>query len=125
FVTVQPGQNPMRVSRSFTVAAGVYDVFVVIKEPTPDKPAKNAPPPKTSVLKQAVTVPDFWNGDLNTSSVILTQRIDPLPAPLTPQQQLERPYALGGMELVPVLGLKFSKKDELSTFILIYNSQTD
>src|SRR5439155_4953859 len=36
FVTVQPGQNPMRVSRSFTVAAGVYDVFVVIKEPTPD-----------------------------------------------------------------------------------------
>jgi hypothetical protein len=81
--------------------------------------------PKTSVIKQSVTVPDFWNGDLNTSSVIVTQRIEPLAAPLTPQQQLERPYALGGMELVPALGLKFSKKDELSTFILIYNSQTD
>jgi hypothetical protein len=30
-----------------------------------------------------------------TSSVIVAQRIDPLPAPLTPQQQADRPYALG------------------------------
>ena len=44
----------MRISRSFTVPAGDYDVFVVVKEPTPEKPAKNAPPPKMSVLKQTV-----------------------------------------------------------------------
>ena len=45
FVPVS-GAAPARISRSFTVPAGTYDVFVVVKEPTPEKPAKNAPPPK-------------------------------------------------------------------------------
>ena len=125
FVQAAAGQNPMRVSRSFTVPAGAYDVFVVLKEPTPEKAPKNAPPPKISVLKQTMNVPDFWNGEFNTSTVILAQRIDPLPAPLTPQQQIERPYALGMMEIVPMLDTKFSKKAELSTFMLIYNPKVD
>jgi hypothetical protein len=125
FVPVAQGQNPMRVSRSFTVSAGTYDVFVVAKEPTPEKAPKNAPAPKTSAFKQTVTVPDFWNGELNTSSVIVAQRIDPLPAPLTPQQQADRPYALGGMEIVPAFDTKFTKKSELSTFMLIYNPKVD
>jgi hypothetical protein len=123
FVPVAAGQNPMHISRSFTVPAGDYDVFVVAKEPIPTQ--KNAPPSKMSVLKQEVTVPDFWSGELNTSSVIIAQRIDPLPAPLTPQQQADRPYALGGMEIQPALDTKFTKKSELSTFMLIYNPKTD
>jgi hypothetical protein len=126
FVPVTPGQSPMRMSRSFTVPAGAYDVFVVVKEPTNEKAPKNAPPPKMSVLKQAVNVPDFWNAnELNTSSVIIASRIDPLPAPLTPQQQADRPYALGSMEIVPAFDTKFTKKSELSTFMLIYNPKVD
>jgi len=125
FVPLVAGQTPMRISRSFTVPAGVYDIYLVAKEPTPDKAPKNAPPPKTSLLKQNVTVPDFWNGDLATSSVIVAQRIDPLPSPLTPQQQADRPYALGQMEIVPTFDTKFSKKSELSTFMLIYNPKVD
>ncbi len=125
FVPVAQGQNPQRIARSFTVSAGTYDVFVVVKEPTPEKAPKNAPPPKMSAFKQTVTVPDFWNGELNTSSVIVAQRIDPLPAPLTPQQQADRPYALGTMEITPVYDMKFKKTNELSTFMLIYNPKTD
>jgi hypothetical protein len=125
FIPVTAGQNPMRISRSFTVPGGNYDVFVVVKEPTPDKAPKNAPPPKISLLKQAVTVQDFWNGELATSTVILAQRIDPLPAPLTPQQQADRPYALGTMEILPAFDTKLSKKSELSTFMLIYNPKVD
>jgi len=124
FVPVS-GQAPFRISRSFTVGGGAYDVFVVVKEPTPEKAPKNAPAPKMSVLKQTVNVPDFWNGELNTSSVIIAQRIDPLPAPLTPQQQADRPYALGTMEIVPAFDTNFTKKSELSTFMLIYNPKTD
>ncbi len=123
FVPVTAGQNPMRISRSFTVPAGNYDLFIVAKEPTPTQ--KNAPAPKMSVLKQEVTVPDFWNGELGTSSVIIAQRIDPLPAPLTPQQQADRPYALGAMEIQPSFETAFTKKSELSTFMLIYNPKTD
>jgi hypothetical protein len=125
FVPVTAGQSPMRISRSFTVPAGSYDVFVVAKEPAPEKPPKNAPAPKVSLLKESVVVPDFWNSELSTSSVIIAQRIDPLPAPLTPQQQADRPYALGAMEILPAFDLKFTKKSELSTFMLIYNPKVD
>jgi hypothetical protein len=125
FVPVTAGQTTMSISRSFTVPAGPYDVFIVAKEPTPEKAPKNAPPGKVSVVKQTVNVPDYWNGEFNTSTVILAQRIDPLPAPLTPQQQADRPYALGMMEIVPVPDTKFTKKSELSTFMLIYNPKVD
>jgi len=125
FVPLATGQNPMRISRSFTVPAGSYDVYLVAKEPTPDKPPKNAPAPKTSAIRQTVTVPDFWNNEFATSSVIIAQRIDPLAAPLTPQQQADRPYALGQMEILPTFDTKFTKKAELSTFMLIYNPKVD
>jgi hypothetical protein len=124
FVPVS-GTAPVRISRSFTVPAGAYDLFIVAKEPTPEKAPKNAAAPKMSVLKQAVNVPDYWNGELNTSTVIIAQRIDPLPAPLTPQQQADRPYAMGQMEIIPAPDTKFTKKSELSTFMLIYNPKVD
>jgi len=123
FVPTNAGQNPMRISRSFTVGAGTYDVFVVAKEPQSNQ--KNAPAPKMSVLKQEVTVPDFWNGELGTSTVIIAQHIDPLPAPLTPQQQADRPYAMGAMEIQPAFDTAFTKTSELSTFMLIYNPTID
>ena len=117
------GTGSGRISRSFTVPGGEYDVYVLVKEPVTDK--KGAPAPKVSIIKQTVTVPDFWNGELNTSSVIVAERIDPLPAPLSPQQQAERPYALGPMELVPTNETRFAKKSELQPFLLIYNPKTD
>lgn len=117
----QPG--PARVSRSFTVAGGTYDVYVLLKEATSQQ--KNAPPAKMSLIKQTVTVPDFWNADLSTSSVIVAQKIEPLNAPLSPNEQAERPYALGMMEITPAFDMTFSKKAELSTFMLIYNPKTD
>ena len=97
---------------------------MVVKEPTPEKPPRNAPPLKISVIKKTVEIPDLWNGELNTSSVFVG-RLDPLPAPLTPQQQVERPYVIGGMEITPELSTAFTKKGELSTFLLIYNPKTD
>jgi hypothetical protein len=125
-IAVQSGQSgPMRISRSFTVAPGNYDVFVVAKETAPEKAPKNAPPQKLGLIKQAVTVPNLWNDELNTSSVIVAERIDPLPAPLNASQQGERPYALGTMEIVPATSTKFTKKAELSTFLLIYNTKMD
>jgi len=124
FVPVMPGQAaPIRISRSLTVPAGAYDVYVTVKEPTSTQ--KNAPPPKTAGIKQSLTVPDFWNNELETSSVIVAQRIDPLPAPLTPQQQIERPYALGQIEIVPVTDTKMPKKVELQTFMIVYNPKMD
>jgi len=111
------------VHRSFTVTPGAYDVILVAKEP----PAKDkkAPAPKMSMIHQDIDIPDLWNGELTTSTVIVAKSIEPLAAPLTPQQQAERPYAMGTMEIVPLLGSRFTKQTELSTFMLIYNAKTD
>lgn len=118
------GGAQARLSRPFTVTAGAYDVYVMMREQSSG--AKNAPAPKVSVIKQTVTVPDLWTQDLTTSSVIAAQHIEPLSAPLSPNEQLERPYAaLGSMEITPSLDSKFTTKDELSIFFLIYNAKTD
>lgn len=127
-VTLVPmagAQNPLRLSRSFVAPAGSYDVYVVAKELLGEKAPKNVAP-KTVVLKQTVNVPEFWNNDLTTSSVIIADRIDPLAAPLSQAQLVERPYAaLGVMEIFPTASSKLSKKSELSVFFLIYNPKAD
>ena len=116
---------PLRLSRSFVAPAGTYDVYVVAKELQLERP-RNAPDPKTVVLKETVNVPEFWNNELTTSSVIVAERIDPLPAPLSSAQLTERPYAaLGVMEIFPVPSTRLSKKSELSVFFLIYNTRGD
>jgi len=120
FITANPTG---RISRAFTVGSGAYDVYVILREQASTQ--KNAPAPKTSIIKQTLTVPDFWAADLTTSSVIIASKIEPLNAPLSPNEQIERPYALGMMEIVPALDTRFTTKGELSIFMLIYNPKTD
>lgn len=122
---VTPGAGVQaRLSRPFTVTAGTYDVYVMMREQSSG--AKNAAAPKVAVIKQTINVPDLWTQDLTTSSIIAAQHIEPLSAPLSPNEQLERPYAaLGSMEITPSLDSRFTTKDELSIFFLIYNAKTD
>ena len=101
FMPVTAGQTPMRSRARSPCRPATTTSIVVVKEPTPEKAPKNAPPPKMSALKQTVRCRISGTTSSETSSVIVAQRIDPLPAPLTPQQQAERPYALGTMEIVP------------------------
>jgi len=117
------GTGVANVHRSITVPPGSYELTIVAKEP-PSKD-KKAPAPKMAMIKQNLEVPNLWNGELTTSSVMVATAIEQLAAPLTPQQQAERPYAMGGMEIVPAVGTKFNKQQELSTFMLIYNAKTD
>jgi len=125
--TAASAPAPARIARSFTVVPGVYDVYVACQEPAVPQPKGAAPvAQKIAVIKHTVTVPDFWNGEFNTSAPVISQRYDPLPAPLTPQQLVDRPYAaFGPRELVPALDTKLAKKDELQVFFLIYNPKTD
>jgi hypothetical protein len=125
-VSVAGGTTPVRLSRFFEAPAGTYDVYVVTKEIPSEKAPKNSPPPKTVVLKQSVDVPDFWNGQLATSSVVVVDKIEPLAAPLNNAQLIERPYArLGVFELTPATTTKFTKANQLSIFFLIYNPKND
>jgi hypothetical protein len=122
-VSLAGATGPVRLSRSFEAAAGSYDVYVVAKEIPGEKAPRN-PAPRTVVVKETVEVPDFWNGELSTSSVIVVDKIEPLAAPLNNQQLMERPYArLGVFEIVPSTTTSYTKGGQLSVFFLVYNPQ--
>ncbi|HET7697127.1 MAG TPA: hypothetical protein VFK57_15555 [Vicinamibacterales bacterium] len=120
-----PGQ-PIRIYRGIGVPAGSYDLYIVLHERAAAAPstASAAAAPaggKTSVLKQPLDVPNYANGELATSSVILAERVDQLPAPITPDQQSEKPYAFGQTEIVVSPERKFKKSQELIVLLQIYN----
>lgn len=99
---------------------GEYDVYVALLErrTDPDRPGVR---PRSAVLKQPLSVPDFWSGELTTSSVIVADRIDALGATPPPEDVLERPYIIGDSEIRPAEDAAFSRDRELIVVFLIYN----
>jgi hypothetical protein len=120
-----PGQ-PLRIQRGIGVPSGSYDVYVVVHErtttgdPAQGRGAAPGAAGKLSVLKQPLDVPNFGS-EFSTSSVILAERVDELPAPIRPDQQSERPYAFGPKEIVLSPDRKFKKSQELIVLFQIYN----
>lgn len=73
------------------------------------------------MLRARVDVPDFWNDQLQVSSVILPEVMETLAAPLTPEEQITSPYSLGTTRIVPKFDQDFGKQAELSLIFLVYN----
>ncbi len=120
-----PGQSSSRLSRAFSVPAGSYDVYLSLRErPMSGGGSSQASAPvKVYVLKQTLEVPNYWSGDFMTSSVILAEKVEPIPAPLSPDAQRERPYVLGSTEIVPSTDAKFKKAQELGVIFQIYGAK--
>lgn len=117
------GEAP-KLNRVFMVAAGTYDVYVAFKERLPEKAPKTTVP-KTGVLKTQITVPDFYNAELNTSTVLVAEKVNVLSAPIGPDEARERPFVFGAQELLPAPDMEFKKAEELSIFFQVYNSGLD
>ncbi len=115
-----PAGQALRITRGFAVPAGDYDVYVALRERAAD-PLGTEPRLRAAVLKQPLTVPDFWAGELTASTVILADRIDTLPASIAGDEVLERPYVVGQNEIHPAAGTAFRKDRELIVVFLIYN----
>jgi hypothetical protein len=111
--------------RVFMAPAGTYDVYVAYKERTPEKNAPRNFVPKMGVLKTQVTVPDYYNGELNTSTVLVAEKVNMLTAPVSMEEARERPFVFGIQELVPASDMEFKKSEELSIFFQVYNSGLD
>jgi hypothetical protein len=114
--------EPVRITRGFALPPGEYDVYVALRERAPDLFASE-PRLKAAVLKQPLSVPDFWAGELATSSVVLADRIDPLLEAPAGDDALERPYVIGESEIHPAQGSSFGKSRELIVVFLIYNAR--
>jgi hypothetical protein len=113
-----------KLNRVFMAVAGTYDVYVAIKERLPEKAPKTQVG-KVGVFKTQVTVPDFYNGELNTSTVLVADKVNMLTAPINPDEARERPFVFGAQELIPAADMEFKKSEELSIFFQVYNSGLD
>lgn len=129
FITLTPPaspKEPYRISRAFAVPAGEYDIYVTLKERPPiDAKDREKMATRTGVLKQTLTVPNYWTNELATSTVIIADKVEPLTQPLTRQEQIEQPYTFGQTQIVPARTNSFPKKGELSVVFLIYNTGLD
>jgi uncharacterized cupredoxin-like copper-binding protein len=110
-----------KVNRVFMAAPGTYDVYVAIKERIPEKAQKNQVA-KVGMLKTQLTVPDYWNSELSTSSIIVTDKVNVLNAPVSADEGRERPFVFGTQELVPASDMEFKKSEQLATFFQVYNA---
>lgn len=120
----QMGSGTVRLNRVFMATPGTYDVYVALKQRLPEKAPKDEVA-KVGVLKTQVTVPDFSNGELATSSVLVTDKVNQLSEPLSPDEARERPFVFGPQELVPADDMAFQKNEELSIFYQVYNPGLD
>jgi hypothetical protein len=117
--------QPLKMSRAFAVAPGDYDVYFAVRE----RPAASATggaaaaadaPVRIVVHKQELTVPNYHSDELQTSSIIVAEKIEQLATPLPPEAIKERPYVLGEAEIVPAADLKFKKTEEISVVFQVY-----
>jgi hypothetical protein len=113
-----------KLHRVFMAPPGTYDVYIAMKERLPERSPKDKVA-KVGVLKTQVTVPNFWSGELMTSSVIVADTVNVLTAMLNPEEARERPFVFGAQELIPAADMAFGKDEQLATFFQVYNSALD
>lgn len=113
----------VRITRAFAAAPGEYDVYYGIRpKPADPKKARDEQAVRVVAYKKAgLAVPDFWNGELTTSTVVVTNKVEQFQGQVTPEIQRERPYLFGTTEFAPSPDNVFKKSDELSIVFQIYN----
>lgn len=116
--------DAVKLNRVFMAPAGTYDVYIGFKERLAEKAPKNSVA-KIGVLKTSVTVPDFYNGEIATSTILVADKVNMLTAPPTADEARERPFAFGMQEMVPAGDMEFKKSEALSIFFQVYNAGLD
>jgi hypothetical protein len=121
-VELQAGAGqPIRITRGFAVAPGEYDVYVALRERPRDPLNANERQLRAAVLKQPLSVPDFWTGELTTSTVMLANRLVVISDSVSADELLERPYVIGQHEVDVSFDGRFRRDGELVVVFLIYN----
>jgi hypothetical protein len=114
------------VRRGFAVPPGRYRVIVALRESpdgtrAPEATRAEAGGRRTSVLTRDLQVPDFWTGELATSTVMLADRLETVSQPVPANELDEDPYAVGGHRIHPTRSRVFGRNRELIVVFLVYN----
>ena len=121
FLDASESDGAVRISRAFNAPGGSYDVYVAIRD-SAGEDGDRIDDLTVLLLREAVDVPDFWSPDLQISTIFVAESIVPLNAPLTADQQITRPYALGAFEILPKFDLSFTQGEQLAPLFFVYNT---
>jgi len=110
------------VTRGFAVPPGRYRVVAALRE-SQDEPEERVSrnPRRAGVLLQDLEVPDFWTGQLATSTIMLADRVEQLNAPVPADELDEDPYVVGSSRIHISRTRSFGRDRELIVAFLIYN----
>ena len=75
------------------------------------------------LFKDEVEVPNFWNQEFRTSSILVARSLDLIDTPLSPEDQRLNPYTIGTTQIIPKRDGNFGKDDALSLLFWVYNPQ--
>jgi hypothetical protein len=126
-VHFMPRPTDGRITRAIALPPGDYELFVAVKErtsaaPTVTSTPPTAMPPRSGLLRHAVTAPDFNKPELQTSSVMLARAVQPISSQLSPADQEANPYVFGPMRIVPSPDGRFAKSNELQLLFWVYGA---
>ena len=121
FADLRPslGGDPLRVSRALSVLGGEYDAYIAIKDS--ELVESESVEIRQTVFRYRLVVPDLWTDELATSSIFMTDQVERISVPLTPEQQRADPYAIGGARIMPRTDLDYTTTDACSFIFFIYN----
>lgn len=120
FDVASDGTEPIHISHFFSAPGGTYDVYVAIR----DSSSGSEDDTSTStvlLLREELEVPDFWTPLLDTSSILVTDVLEPMAQPLTAEQMRQFPYSFGTLRIEPKLDRSFGKQEELALIFFVYN----
>ena len=124
----------VRIPGNLQAEGGEYDLYIAVRYSFDgDAPVeasidafgrqRRAPVvPPITVLHERLTIPDFWNDDLQTSSVILTQAVRQLTQQPSEEELARSPYMVGANLVEPRLNGDFTRQELLGFVFAIYNT---
>lgn len=92
---------------------GRYKVNLVLKDVNS--------PDKMGTLETAITVPNFGSTNLATSSIMLADQIQPVPA----KEVGAGEFIVGDTKVRPVVGQRFSRQQRMGIWMQVYNLKLD
>ena len=124
----------VRIPGNLQAEGGDYDLYIAIRysfdgeapvEATIDafgRQSRQTAVPPITVLHERVTIPDLWNDELQTSSIILTQAVRQLTQAPSEDELARSPYMVGANLVEPKLNGDFTRQDLLGFVFAIYNA---
>ena len=94
------------------IRPGLYKLDLVLKDVNSGN---------VGTISQRLAVPRFPEGQLGASSLILADRIEPLP----PQQIASGPFIIGGTKVRPSVREEFTRSQELNVWLQVYGLKLD